>query len=73
MTDDRVHDKSQCTYNIDEKSCRFTLHESTNVVALKGSKRVHLVAPEHAENVTIVASVNACGQAIPPVILMKGK
>ena len=27
------------------------------VIAAKGSKRVHLVAPKHGENVTVVASV----------------
>ncbi|KAF9423971.1 hypothetical protein HW555_000680 [Spodoptera exigua] len=39
----------------------------------EGSKRVHLIAPEHAENVTIAMCVNAIGTAIPPMILFKGQ
>lgn len=43
------------------------------VLAKKGAKRVHLIAPEHGENVSIVACGNALGQAIPPCILFKGQ
>lgn len=63
----------QRIYNIDEKGCRLTIHHQQQVLARKGVKRVHLVAPEHAENVTIVACGNALGQAIPPMVLFKGK
>lgn len=42
-------------------------------MAEKGAKRVHLIAPEHAENVTIAMCVNATGNAIPPFIIFKGK
>lgn len=59
-------------YNMDEKGCRLTLHHQQSVLALKGSKRVHLVSQEHGENVTIVACVNALGNCIPPMILFKG-
>lgn len=60
-------------YNVDEKGCRLTLHHQQTVVAQKGVKRVHLVAPEHAENVTVVACANAVGNVIPPMILFKGQ
>lgn len=59
-------------YNMDEKGCRITVHKQTAVVAEKGNARVHLVAPEHAENVTIAMCVNAVGIAIPPMIIFKG-
>lgn len=39
------------------------------LLAKKGSKRVHMVAPEHAENVTVAACVNALGR----MIIFKGK
>lgn len=42
-------------------------------MAEKGSRRVHLIAQEHAENVTVAICVNAAGMAIPPMILFKGK
>lgn len=60
-------------YNIDEKGCRLTIHHQQKVLTEKGNRRVHMVAQEHAENVTIAACVNAVGNAIPPMILFKGK
>ena len=59
-------------YDMDEKGCRLTLHHQQKVVSAKGRKRVHVVAPEHAENVTIVASANAIGNCVPPMIIFKG-
>ncbi|KAJ8948410.1 hypothetical protein NQ318_009921 [Aromia moschata] len=46
--------KPERIYNMDEKGCRLTIHHQQSVLALKGTKRLHLVAPEHAENVTVV-------------------
>ena len=65
--------KPRCRYNMDEKGCRLTLHHQQSVLAQRGAKRVHLVAPEHAQNVTVVACGNAAGAAIPPMIIYKGK
>uniref|UniRef100_A0A2A4K7W9 HTH CENPB-type domain-containing protein n=2 Tax=Heliothis virescens TaxID=7102 RepID=A0A2A4K7W9_HELVI len=60
-------------YNMDEKGCRITVHKQHTVLAEKGSRRVHLIAPEHAENVTIAMCVNAIGTTIPAMILFKGQ
>lgn len=68
-----IMDKPQCIYNIDEKGCRLTLHHQQTVLAQRGARSVHLIAPEHAENVTIVACANALGHAIPPMVLFKGQ
>ena len=59
-------------FNMDEKGCRLQLHKDPEVFAKKGSKRVHIVAKEHGESVTIVACGNAIGSAIPPMILFSG-
>ncbi|XP_034825562.2 uncharacterized protein [Maniola hyperantus] len=59
-------------YNIDEKGCRLTIHHQQKVLAEKGNRRVHMVAHEHAENVTIAVCVSAAGNSIPPMILFKG-
>lgn len=59
-------------YNMDEKGCQLTLHHQQTVLAQKGAKRVHLVAPEHGENVSVAACANALGQCIPPLIIFKG-
>lgn len=72
MIKSAITDKPQSIFNMDEKGCRLNLHKQQVVLAKKGSKRVHMIAEEHAENVTIVACGNALGQAIPPMILMKG-
>lgn len=60
-------------YNIDEKNCRISLHHQQEVLTAKGRKRVHQIANEHAESVTVVGCGNAIGSAIPPMILFKGK
>ena len=65
--------KPPCIYNMDEKGCRLTLHHQQSVLAQRGAKRVHLVAPKHAQNVTVVACGNAAEAAIPPMIIYKGK
>jgi hypothetical protein len=39
----------------------------------RGIKRLHLMAPEHGENINIVASGTTLGRAIPPKKLFKGK
>ena len=60
-------------YNIDEKGTRLTIHHQQTVFARKGAKRVHLVAPEHAENITVVACANAIGNVVPPMVIFKGQ
>lgn len=65
--------KPELIYNIDEKGCRLTIHHQQTVLARKGAKRLHLIAPEHAENVTIVACANAAGNRIPPMVIFKGQ
>ena len=59
-------------YNMDEKGVRLTVHHQQSVLVQRGAKRVHLVAQEHAENVTVVGCANAMGSAIPPMVLFKG-
>lgn len=60
-------------FNMDEKGCRLTLHHQPTVLAKKGAKRVHFIANEHAESVTVVGCVSAIGNVIPPMIIFKGK
>lgn len=58
-------------FNMDEKGCQLTLHKPPKVYARKGVKRVPYVAPEHAQNDTIVTCGNDLGNVIPPFILYK--
>lgn len=68
-----IVNQPQQIYNMDEKGCRLTIHHQNYVLARKGAKRVHFIAPEHAENVTIVSCCNALGHTIPPMVLFKGQ
>ncbi|XP_023939021.2 uncharacterized protein LOC112046570 [Bicyclus anynana] len=68
-----IEHKPESIYNIDEKNCRISLHHQQEVLTAKGKKRVHQIANEHAESVTVVGCGNAIGSAIPPMILFKGK
>lgn len=54
---------------MNEKGCRLILHHQQSVLALKGTKRVHLVSQEHGKNVTIVVCGKLC---VSPMILFKG-
>ncbi|CAG4937489.1 unnamed protein product [Parnassius apollo] len=65
--------KPERIYNSDEKGCQLNLHKTPQVLAERGTKRVHIVAAEHGESVTVVSCGNALGHAIPPMILFKGK
>ncbi|KAJ8937876.1 hypothetical protein NQ314_011679 [Rhamnusium bicolor] len=67
-----LKNKPERIFNMDEKGCRLTLHHQQIVLSKKGIKRLHLVASEHAENVTVVGCVSAIGSAIPPMIAPKG-
>jgi len=73
QTDLQLFDKPNKIFNMDEKGCQLSLHHPQNVLAKKGSKRVHLVAPEHGENVTVVACGSASGLVIPPMVIFKGQ
>uniref|UniRef100_V5G523 DDE-1 domain-containing protein n=1 Tax=Anoplophora glabripennis TaxID=217634 RepID=V5G523_ANOGL len=66
-------DSPERIFNVDEKGCRLSLHHQQSVLAKKGAKRVHLVAPEHGENVTVVSCGNASGISISAAIVFKGK
>lgn len=73
MTEKDLFQSPHLIYNMDEKGVRLTLHHQQQVLARKGEKRVHIIAPEHAENVIVVGCGNALGQAVPPMVLFKGK
>ncbi|KAJ8882009.1 hypothetical protein PR048_018497 [Dryococelus australis] len=51
--------RPELIYNIDEKGVRLTIHFKQDVLARRVANRVHLVAPEHAENVTVCSMATA--------------
>ena len=73
-TYDKIFLKPQQIYNVDESGLQLTFSGQDKVLALKGSKRVHVATHgEQGETVTVVACTNATGTTwIPPMILYKG-
>lgn len=73
-----VYEKSelqpQQIYNVDESGLQLCFSSTNKVLALKGSKRVHVATHgEHGETVTVIACTNATGSSwIPPMVLYKG-
>ena len=59
-------------WNMDETGLRFQ-HKAPKVVAEKGTKRLYHRASDSKETVTVVASVNAAGKAMPSLPIVKGK
>lgn len=59
--------------NKDEPQYIYDTNEQQHVMSEKGVRRVHMVASEHAQNVTVVACCNALGNSIPPIVLLRGQ
>ncbi|XP_076434920.1 uncharacterized protein LOC143274850 [Babylonia areolata] len=58
-------------WNADESGITFQ-HDPVKVVAGAGSK-VSAGTSQNRDNITIMATINAAGQAMPPMIIAKGK
>ena len=59
-------------WNIDETHLSLT-HKPTTVLAEKGKKNVPGRVGNSREGDTVLACVNASGQNIPPLVIVKGK
>lgn len=68
-----IKSNPQNLFNMEEKGWGLTIHHQQSILAQKGTKRVHLVAPEHAESVIVIGCCNAIGNYIPPMVIFKGK
>ncbi|KAJ8872310.1 hypothetical protein PR048_025914 [Dryococelus australis] len=73
MLDCDVADKLNLICNVDEKVCKLSLYHKQQIFARKDVKRVHIIASEHAENITVVTLGGAIGQFVSPMILFRGK
>ncbi|XP_065212189.1 uncharacterized protein LOC135839874 [Planococcus citri] len=70
MTKLDVHDKPECVYNLDVMDCRLTLHCPANIPP-KVRKLANLPSSGQAEHLVLINCGNACGQSIPPYVLVK--
>lgn len=64
--------KVHAIWNMDETNFRLE-HAPTMVCARKGSKVLPARTATSKESVSVVATVNAAGQYMPPMIIIKGK
>lgn len=62
----------EAIWNMDETGLQFQ-HKPTKVVAQKGQKRLYARCSDSKETVTVLACVNASGNAMPPMVIAKGK
>lgn len=72
LTNLQLMDKPNRIFNMDECGVQLN-NEPQRVVAMKGSKNVHVVTSgERGETVTIIGCCNAEGSFLPPMCIMKG-
>lgn len=64
--------QSDVIWNADETGKGFE-HNPSNVVARKGAKNIPGRTGNSRENITILACVNAQGEKLPPLCVVKGK
>ena len=67
-----LSDKPHCIWNVDESSFRME-HQPVVVFARRGTKTVVSRTSNNRESVTVLASVNAAGGHMPPMVIVRGK
>ncbi|XP_041370288.1 uncharacterized protein LOC121384088 [Gigantopelta aegis] len=64
--------KPHLIWNLDETGKQFE-HTPVHICSAKGKRNVTSRVSNSRENITVLACVNACGQAMPPMCVCKGK
>lgn len=67
-----LQEKSENIWNCDETGKQLE-HTPVNVIASRGSKSVVGRTGNARSNITIMACVNATGDSMPPMLIVKGK
>lgn len=65
-------EKPHCLWNCDETGIQFQ-HKPQKVIAAKGTRAVSARTASNRDNITIIASINEAGIAMPPKVVEKGK
>lgn len=66
------HLTPECIWNMDETGLQFT-HKPSRVIAEKGKKILHARTSDSKESVTIVVTISAAGNVMPPLCIGNGK
>ncbi|XP_059162948.1 uncharacterized protein LOC131946275 [Physella acuta] len=72
LDDLQLTSRPKCIWNCDETGVQLQ-HKPTKVVAQKGVRGVSARVTGSRENITIFATINAAGESMPPMIIVKGK
>ena len=72
LKDNNLLNKPAQIYNVDETGMAYE-HRPPKVVTLKGQKKVKSRTSGNKAQTTVVACVNAIGQAIPPYVIYNAK
>jgi len=72
ISKNELHVHPERIWNCDETGFNFE-HSPVNVVAERGERCVLSRTSSKSSNVTVMACVNAVGQAMPPMVITKGK
>lgn len=67
-----LQEKPENIWNCDETGKQLE-HTPVNVIARRGSKSVVGRTGNDRSNITIMACVNATGDSMPPMLIVKGK
>lgn len=64
--------RPECLFNVDETNL-YTDPKQTRVVAPRGEKASRITSTSGREALTVMAGISANGEALPPLIVFKGK
>lgn len=72
LAESHLTSQPKCIWNCDETGIQLQ-HKPTKVVAQKGVRGVSARVTGSRDNITVFATINAAGEAMPPMIIVKGK
>ena len=72
LQENNLEESPAQVYNVDEMSLESE-HRPKNAITLKGQKTIKCHTPGNKKQATVVACVNAIGQAIPPFVIYDAK
>jgi hypothetical protein len=72
MTTLNIMNKPECIFNLDETSFPLDPGSDYKTYGTVGEPTIRVVAGGGRENVTVMATINAAGQSMPPLVIFKG-
>ena len=67
-----LNNEAECIWNMDETNVQM-LHHPVKVVAERGVRNIPGRVSDSKESISVVACINAAGQEVPPLCIVRGK